>query len=291
MENLELQKKIYYRSWVKKLFYFSIIVILITELIIYRLHYVKFESAGLVLGSIQFLIASGLPLGILLRLLIVIRPRIFSEFELQTDKLIIRLGKKESVIEFSQIKSVNRTKLPAKYLGGFTIELQTGRKLYFSSIIKNEEYLLEALKTHNPKLFDDGKNKDLLLEVKETDRYWNHIHSRLKNPYYMAYKLVFIPFSFSLIYSFFMQENINKESLFEKTYWAIFPNSPLFAIFLLLLIINLVLSIVASHWIDKAYLRLIHSKPSTLLQKVFYPLSELIYVLLLYSVYYVIVFL
>jgi hypothetical protein len=288
---MEMQNKIYYRPWVKKLFYASIFLIVITELIIYRLHYQKFESAGLVFGSLQFLIASGLPLGILLRLIIVIRPRIFSEFELHQDKLIIRLGKKESVIEFSQINSVSRTKLPAKFLGGFTLELQSGRKLYFSSIIKNEEFLLEALQKHSPNLLDGIKNKELILEVKETDRYWNHIQSRLRNPYYMTYKLFLIPFGFSLIYLFLMQDHIEKDSLFESIYWALIPSSPIFAGYIVFLLMNLVFSLLASHWIDKVYLKYTSQSKSSFLQKAYYPLCELIYAILLYSLYYVFIFL
>ena len=82
-------QEIYYRPFTKKLFFLVLFVLLLSELVIYRIHYKELESAGLVFGSFRFLLLSTVPLGIFIRMWIVIRPRIFSRFRIDGNSLFI----------------------------------------------------------------------------------------------------------------------------------------------------------------------------------------------------------
>lgn len=186
-------QEIYYRPFTKKLFFLVLFVLLLSELVIYRIHYKELESAGLVFGSFRFLLLSTVPLGIFIRMWIVIRPRIFSRFRIDGNSLFISLGKKENEVHFSQIKSLRPSLLPAKFLGGFRITLNSGKSLFFSSIIKNEFLLLQQIQKYSPNLLE-GKSFQLLIEEsKQTEKYWQHIYKRAKNIKYLAFRYLLSP--------------------------------------------------------------------------------------------------
>lgn len=212
-------KTVAYRPIIHKLFWFSLLILLMIELIIYRLHYKDLESAGMVFGSVKFIIASSVPLGILLRLLIIVRPRIFTRFKLSINSLILFQSKKENEIHYSQVKELRKSFLSPIFLGGFVIVLNSGKKLFFSSIIRNDYLILEGLKKYSPNLMPEDSFNELIISTKKIDSYWSHIQSKLKNPKYLGLKLLSSPItSLAVAYTLFSQSNPEKLDLLEPSF-------------------------------------------------------------------------
>lgn len=278
----ELDEEIYYRPIIHKLYYSSLFILLIIELIIYRLHYQEFENAGMVFGSFKFLLASSVPLGILLRLFIVVRPRIFTKFRMDINSVFLKLGKKEDEIHFSQVKELKQSFLSPIFLGGFILTLNSGKKLYFSSIIKNEHLILEGLKKYSPKLLEENKFEELIKSTKLTDHYWNHVQKKLKSIKYVSWKLLAAPLTAVSLCSSILVSNPETKSLVQ---WSSFSQ-----LLLISMMINIFISVWASHY---SYKKMCSSQGEFQLEKhlkwneiIHYFGSSIVLSLLVYFLYY-----
>ncbi|MFK8137716.1 MAG: hypothetical protein AB8E15_05070 [Bdellovibrionales bacterium] len=213
-------KNIFYRTFSVKLYYISLIALLLIELIIYRLHYQDYFQASFPLGVFQFIAASSIPLGILFRLLVFVRPRIFSKFTLQESFLSIDHGKKHSEIHFMEVAKIKPSILSPRFFGGFYLIMKSGKKFFISSVLKNSHLILEnALKTNDS--LNEKKNQNLLQFYLFLDASWDRLSNRMRNWKVIVSKYIIVPLLGMALYQFLVQnsserflENIHLLELF-----------------------------------------------------------------------------
>lgn len=208
-EESESVIKLEYYPVIRKIFWIIIFVLVIIELLIFRIHFAQLFSEGMLKGLISFLLLSSIPLGIFLRLMIFVRPRIFSHFELDANDFFICRAKKKNGIHYSQIKNVSISKLSPRFFGGFIIQLNTGQKLRFPSLLKHNELILKRALKYNKELIAEDKANHYFAIQSMVIESWNRIRRKLQNKSIIAIKYFAIPLILSFIHSKTINSNVS----------------------------------------------------------------------------------
>lgn len=189
-----------YRPIVKKLFWYVIAGSLLAEMVIIRIKYPEYKGGDVTSALIVILLASTVPFTILFRMLVIIRPRIFADYEVCDDRYYRKLGKKNDEIMFSQIESVRISKLSPRFLGGFTLRLKSGQKATFLSLLKGNEHLLERIVNINGSLLSRERVQTYKATCQLVEFSWQRIQEKLKNWKVLLAKYLVVPvlISFSM---------------------------------------------------------------------------------------------
>ncbi|MEC9283500.1 MAG: hypothetical protein VX642_12355 [Bdellovibrionota bacterium] len=250
-EGIENQEIIVYRPFLHRLYYSANIIIWLSIAVLYRLNHEQIEELGWLQGGFKLILASSVPLGIWIRLYIVVRPRIFSKIWIDGNSLWIQFKKKKSEIHFSQIKNLKPSLVPPKFMGGYQVELHSGKKLFFGSLLKNDFLILQAIRKYSPNLLEHSKFQLLISRTQTCDEYWNRVLRKLDNKLYLAYKFLVLPIlSFALFFLVLKNEWIHfkgNDPHFEYIWY--------FWQYLAILSIQIPISIILSHFFDDLYIR------------------------------------
>lgn len=182
-----------YRESTKALYKLAVAVTLVAELIIVRIRVVEFMDEETWWAIWKLILASGIPLSILIRLFFFIRPRIFSVYELRSDRLIRIYGKKREEIKFSEILSVRISLLSPRFFGGFSIQMRSGFKLRFLSALKDSHEILEAIVMARPELLPQGRYESYVRISRLVDLSWIRTKEKLKKWNILLVKYLALP--------------------------------------------------------------------------------------------------
>ncbi len=250
-EGVENQNIIVYRPFLHRLYYLANILIWLSVAVLYRLNHEQIEELGWLQGGFKLLLASSVPLGIWFRLYIVVRPRIFSKIWIDGNSLWIQFKKKKSEIHFSQIKNLKPSFVPPKFMGGYQVELHSGKKLFFGSLLKNDFLILQAIRKYSPNLLEHSKFQLLISRTQTCDEYWNRVLKKVENKFYLGYKFLLLPLcSFAVFFFGFKNEWLDfkgQDPNFEYIWY--------FWQYLVIVAIQIVVAIVLSHFFDDLYIK------------------------------------
>lgn len=186
-----------YRPVVYRIFYFTVALCLFSLFIIFRIHYKEMVQAGPYRGTLQLILASIVPLTILLRALFFFIPRLSCQYALDSARLrITRKGKNRDVY-FSQIRQVKISALSPRFLGGFSLRMDDGEKLRFLPILENSHFLLKRIADERPQLVSYSELERYLSRMELIDDSWARLRDKLLNWKTLLIKYLALPSSLS----------------------------------------------------------------------------------------------
>ena len=153
--------------------------------------------------GIKILVASSVPISILIRLLFFIRPRLFARYRLAENRLIIERGKKKFELQFKDISRILISKVSPRFLGGFMVEMQSGMKLRFPSALAGNHLILAAASRERPELLPDKLLEPYVALCQQVDASWQRMAKKLRNIPLMAVKYLLLP---GLLCAFWYQQ-------------------------------------------------------------------------------------
>lgn len=180
--NDSVEGRIYsYRKSAKQLYWLTLLILFLSELIILRLHSESLANDPVYLSTFKLLVASGIPLSIFVRVFFFIRPRIFSTYMLTHEGLVVKRGSRRHEVSIEQIERVRISLFSPRFMGGFSIYLKSGQKLTFLSILDGGHEILEHLIQARPELLDSYKLNQYLRMSQLVDLSWERIRKKLAN--------------------------------------------------------------------------------------------------------------
>ncbi|MCB0356747.1 MAG: hypothetical protein KDD40_07050 [Bdellovibrionales bacterium] len=274
-----------YHSIVHKLYYAVMVFLTITCFIIIR---IKLEENGLnenlVKNTFKIVLAISVPLSIALRLFFIVRPRIFASYVLGEHKILQRFKNRIKEIEISKIDSVKLSLLPPRLLGGFKIQLKTGQKFVFLSLLENNFIIFEKIIKSRPELMSDKKAHNYILNAKRVKSSWKRAVSRMKIWQLTLAKYLLLPFI--LCFTVFREKHKVLDDL------SIVENIVLYltVIYLLIIALQFFISLVEDKWLllfeNKSHA---NGLENTLISKLSFYLSQALF--FIFSVGFVYIFL
>ncbi len=174
------QDEFTYNTVVRKSYYFVVAALLLSSFIILKLNYINIVEKGLYLGFFTTILALSVPLSIFLRMYLFVRPRIFSTYVLCEGKILQKFKNKTKEIEFDKIEKLSLTWLPPHLLGGFIIQLKTGQKFIFLSLLGNNHIVFNQIIEQYPQLMPAAKSTKYLTLAKRVNTSWNTSIARFK---------------------------------------------------------------------------------------------------------------
>ncbi|MEZ4871900.1 MAG: hypothetical protein R2827_06580 [Bdellovibrionales bacterium] len=136
------------------------------------------------------------------RLMVYVRPRVFSKYDVHSDHIEIWNGKKCKNIEFSQIARIRFSWTSPRFLGGFTVILKTGQRFLFSSILEDSQIVLTQIKNHSPALVSEEEYSRYLKLTQWTPHAWDRIKERFGQVPLVLVKLFALPLIVAFAYCY-----------------------------------------------------------------------------------------
>lgn len=173
----------------KSLFYWALILIALIELILFRLAFSRYDELGWARCLWTFLISSGIPLGILIRLLVKVRPVVFARYNLYENQLNVDSGSRHMVLKFNDLYEVSFDKGWSRFFQGYRLKHQSGQVVRIFSTLEKSEEILNQIQRQRPGMISDSSLETYKRRVRFHDISWSRLFERMK-----AFKLLFIHF-------------------------------------------------------------------------------------------------
>ena len=152
---MEIQQDVFkYRKIVTNLYKITFWLLAFVCLVLVRINLVGVMDQSLHTAILKLLVSLTIPLGIMIRMKFILRPRIFSSYVLAEQKMLQRYKNKTKEIQFENIDKVKLSWLSPRFFGGFSIYLNTGQKFVFLSLLENNHLILDAILKKRPELLD-----------------------------------------------------------------------------------------------------------------------------------------
>ncbi|MCB9026654.1 MAG: hypothetical protein H6625_10080 [Bdellovibrionaceae bacterium] len=195
-------QKFYYHSLVKKIYKIFFIFLLLMCVIIIRW---KLESTisseNLLSNVINILLSLSVPLSLLVRLLFVVRPRIYSSYTFEGSTIIVDYLNNKKILDIKNIDDIVLTLLPPRWFGGFKVRFKSGQKLVFLSLLERNYQLLEYILKLRPELMPKNKASKYVKAAKLFKNSWERSLQRFKYRYLSAVKFLLIPILIAVIFT------------------------------------------------------------------------------------------
>tara|TARA_B100000749_G_scaffold280887_2_gene280032 strand:+ start:95126 stop:95959 length:834 start_codon:yes stop_codon:yes gene_type:complete len=191
-----------YRPFVKKIFWYVLFGLVLSELVIIRWNYEALKDADWLTALFKILLASGVIISLFYRLLVYVRPRVFSRYEVFDQHVDIINGKKVKKMEFNQIQRIRFSWTSPRFFGGFTVYLKSGQKFVFSSILERSEQVLVRIDRSRPDLIDEGLFKKYMNFSEWTPHAWDRIRLRIQQVPMLIIKIFALPLVTAFAYSY-----------------------------------------------------------------------------------------
>ena len=166
---------------------------LLAELIIIRINLFKILDETWLMGTVSLVLASTVPISILVRMLFVVRPAIKSEYELHSDHVVIHRGSKDRQFKFTDVAKVNYSWLSPRFFGGFNLELTSGQKFRFFSILENSHKVLEQLHEVRADVLVEEEYQDYIQASQRVSESWARLSQKLSNWKMLLVKYIVFP--------------------------------------------------------------------------------------------------
>lgn len=145
------------------------------------------------MGVISLVLVSTVPISILIRVFFFIRPWIKSECELFDDRLVITSGSKKRELKFSDVARVNYSWLSPRFFGGFNLELASGQKFRFFSVLDNSHTVLERLHAVRSDVMVEEEYQNYIQVSQKVDESWSRLSRKISNWKMLTVKFVIMP--------------------------------------------------------------------------------------------------
>ena len=209
-----------YRSFVIKLYQFVWWALIFLCLALLRINILDISKEAWHGAAIKAILSTSVPLSLLARMFFVIRPRIFSTYELTEHGLRRKFKNQVEEIEFAKIKKIRFSLLSPRFLGGYVIYLSTGQKYMFLSALRKNHEILKKIGEIKSDLIDSTQLAHYLKVSSRVEVSWQRMFWRLKK-----WPSVLIKFGiFPLLVTFLVQRqemffsDIPKAESFLYTY-------------------------------------------------------------------------
>lgn len=177
----------------KTLFWTSLLIILVIELILFRLAFSNYSEIGLAQSLWAFLLSSTLPLGILARLLLQVRPIVFAVYNLYPSQLNVTSGSKHMVIKFEDLYSVKFGVGWSRFFQGYQLNHQSGQSIrIFSTLSKSDEILEQIIKLR-PQFLSQEQLKKYRRQIQLNKISWQRLWELKGRFRTLTFNLVCIP--------------------------------------------------------------------------------------------------
>lgn len=193
----EVDKTYTYRPFVKKLYWALLMILVLSELIVIRVNIFEIMQEDWVGAIAKIIVISTVVFSIFIRVWIFIRPRVHSIYKLHKTGLDIQFKKKLKHFEFSQIRKFRLTKLPARFAGGFEIELTTGQKFMISSLLTGCFEIFDRIYSERKDLVNEKDYEKLSNELKWLPLSWMRLQRKVQNWKVWGLKLIVLPLALS----------------------------------------------------------------------------------------------
>lgn len=201
-EKLDVQKILEYQFFVKKIYTWIIVLVVIVELVLLRLTWPRVQDQDLWLIVVKLILASTVPISILFRAHFFVRPWLFAKYHLLKNCLNIEFKKRKQEVDFSNLERVAFSWVSPRFFGGYILHLKTGHKIRIFSVLKGSEILLERLIEYRKDLFNLKKCEHYIHRAKHVEESWKRLAESFKNWKKQLLFLLVLPLFLSLGISF-----------------------------------------------------------------------------------------
>ncbi|MCB0414974.1 MAG: hypothetical protein KDD50_11610 [Bdellovibrionales bacterium] len=183
--------KIYkYHPVVIKVYWGLVVTLLFAELITLRVHIHEIMLGTLLEALVKIVVVSAFIFTTLFRLFIFVRPRVLSTYQIEDENLLIKFKNKEKKINFAEIKKISILLFSPRFFGGFKIELNSGGKFYFLSLLRDNHEILQSILQHNPELLSQPKLERYIKVSRYVGRSWLRMREAIKTPVFYIHFFV-----------------------------------------------------------------------------------------------------
>ncbi len=223
-ESLQLE----YRPQVKKFFFYLLGFCLFSILILFRIEYGKIGNEDWYKGLFKMILAASVPITIIVKLIFVFRPKIFTKYRIFNDKIEVLRGRSSNELYFKDIDRIRFSWFSPRFFGGFALHFRSGQLLKFPSLVENCSELIQKVAHARADLVSEEKLKEYILLNEVVGISWTRVKERFLLWQVWVSKLVLFPLLLSYVVSLYKWD-------FSTSYLVIFPMAYVFAI-----LINLV---------------------------------------------------
>lgn len=168
-----------YKPFIRQMYWVAFWLLIFAEFIVLRVNINEIMQEDWLGAIINGILASTVVLSLFYRLFFHIRPRVFSEYELQGDEILIWHGKRCKKFKFDQILQVRKTVLPPQYGGGFSVQLNTGQKFMFSTLLMGFNQFLNGVNNKKDLIPEKAYSK-LSDQAKHLPMIWEYMQFKFK---------------------------------------------------------------------------------------------------------------
>ncbi len=247
MSNSPIKVLNYHKS-IHRLYWIVFSSLIFAELVILRLNVYEIMKVSFFDALVKIVLLSTVVLSIFFRLVVYVRPRVFSRYELYKDKVIIKFKRKSKEILFDHIQELKFSMLPPRFFGGFSVVMNTGQKFMFLSILNGSQEVLDHMLKKRPQLVKDEKVKSYVERTQCIEYSWERMKSKIKNWQLILVKYLAVPIVVTSVIKGFTEPLFHTQS--GSTYWLV-----IFCVVIFLVLIGaLTGNIIEEHFVLKKYL-------------------------------------
>lgn len=193
MSQPEALSKYEYRSVTRKLYLWAVAALLLSCLIIVRVRMVEVLEEETLLALGKLILACSVPLSVLVRLVLIVQPRIFSSYEVNGADIFRVRGRKRHQFSMENISKISISVFSPRFFGGFRIQMKSGQTLTFLSALKNSHQILEKVVAVRPDLLDSDRFHRYIEQSRRVDVSWRRLREKWLNWKMLATKYLFAP--------------------------------------------------------------------------------------------------
>ena len=188
-----------YRNTTIKLYRIIFWTLVVICLIMIRINLVNYLEKNWIEIVIKLVLSISLPLSMIFRMQLFIKPRIFASYVLGNEKLMQRYKNRIREIEFKNIESIQFSMLSPRFFGGFIVKLKSGPKFMFLSLLPNNHVILEKIIESRPELLSSDRVKAYVTISRLVEISWGRIIKRIRNLPLSLTKLLVYPLVIAII--------------------------------------------------------------------------------------------
>lgn len=170
-----------YSPFVTRLYHWAPVLTVLAEIIILRINILSALEHDWWVAAFRLVVASSVPVSIFIRLLFYVRPWIKATYELHPDSLVIRHGKSEKSVDFSEVQSVKLSHFSPRFFGGFRLTTKSGATIRVFSMLEGQHKILEALHGARAELFSEKQYQSYIQKSSRVGESWGRIRRKLSN--------------------------------------------------------------------------------------------------------------
>lgn len=164
--------KLEHSKHVKTLYWALVLLLFLVELILFRLAFSNYSEVGLAKSLWAFLISSTLPLGVLVRLILKVRPIVFAVYTVYPDQLNVQSGRRHMVIKYEDLYSVHFGVGWSRFFKGFQLKHQSGQSVRIFSTLDKSDVILDRINQLRPQFLSEKQLRSYRIQIQRTKISW-----------------------------------------------------------------------------------------------------------------------